>query len=150
MIAKRNALPPRTAKSKGGQGAPRDEGTMAHSPRECEALARALLPHLIGELARLVSVAGSTTYTSRRGGGPAGVPDREWKRIAKGIGRLPYPGARWFVVERSAYLAWLGGTATPQAISPASNDGATKRGEEPWSPSAALASVGLRPTRGSR
>ena len=109
-----------------------------------EALATKLARIVLAQIPRLAAKASEpAVYSTRRKCGPAGVPEREWKKIAKAIGRKPYPGARWLVVERGAYNRWLEAQATggkPPA-QPA-NDGA-----EPWSPRAALASVGLRATR---
>jgi hypothetical protein len=75
--------------------------------------------------------------------GPPGVPDREWKRIAKAIGHLPYPGARWRIVQRGLYERWLSEQDDAAATVPPANDAS----DEEWSPGAAFASVGLRPTR---
>jgi len=113
---------------------------------DLEALAAAVAPLVVAILTRALSTNTAAPYTTRKGCGPAAVPDREWKRIAKRIGRLPYPGARWLVVERVAYDHWLagqsGGSTTP--TTPA-NDAV-----EPWSPARALASVGLRASGGRR
>jgi hypothetical protein len=96
-------------------------------------------------LERLTLGASQTPFSTRRGQEPPGFVGRRkaWRAVATTI-----PGAtksgRWWYVERATYAAWLASQATtpaPTTPPPANDAGA------PWTPCAALLSVGLRPTR---
>jgi hypothetical protein len=67
---------------------------------------------MIGILARALN-GEPDHYSSRACCGPPGVPETRWKLIAREIGRLPYPGARWHIVTRAQYEMWLAGQTAP-------------------------------------
>ncbi len=99
-------------------------------------------------LERLALGAPQTPFSTRRGQEPPEFVGRRkpWRATARTI-----PGAtksgRWWYVERATYAAWLASqatTATPKRTPPANDAGV------PWTPRAALLSVGLRPTREGR
>ena len=109
-------------------------------PLDLDALAAKLAPLVIARLA-LALGATASPYSTRRGHEPPEFTSRAkvWRATAPTI-----PGAvrfgRWWTVSREAYATWIraqGGNAAP-IPAPAANE---------WTPSAALASVGLRATR---
>ena len=112
-------------------------------PIDLDALAAKLAPMI---LSRLATALGATEapYSTRRGYEPPEYQGRpkKWKADAPTI-----PGAvlvgRWWSVSRTAYAAWLASKRTTP-IAKVANDSATS---EPWSPRAALESVGLRGSR---
>jgi hypothetical protein len=105
--------------------------------------------HAIREvLERVAAGAARTPFSTRRGQEPPEFVGRRkaWRATARTI-----PGAtksgRWWYVERATYAAWLASqatTATPTTLAPANDAGV------PWTPRAALLSIGLRPTREGR
>lgn len=116
---------------------------------ELAAIAPLLVPFVMAEIAKLVAKASLPShYSTRRGHGPPGVPDKEWKRIAREIGRAPYPEgkgrprARWLIVERERYESWLAAQSAGAAPTGPANDAGAA-----WTPTAALAAAGLRAQR---
>jgi hypothetical protein len=75
-------------------------------------LARILAPDTFGAAVAQAQV-NQAPYTTRRGEGPDGVPDRKWKRIAASIGKRPHPRARWLIVDREVYQRSLAGDRAP-------------------------------------
>ena len=106
---------------------------------DLDALAERLAPLVAARLAQAMVTRTSAPYSTRRGCGPAGLKDRTWKKIAPMIPGAQHSG-RWVIVQREAYEKWASRDARPSTASAATG--------EPWSPAAALASVGLRAPRG--
>ncbi len=98
---------------------------------EIDAVAGAVLRRLLA----LLTV--PSMWSTRRGHAPAGYSRREWQRIARQIGTRR---GRWFVVTPEQLAAYEGRSAPAAATPPAPSP-------PPWTPAAALADVGARPTR---
>jgi hypothetical protein len=98
-------------------------------------------------LERLALGASETLFSTRLGQEP---PEFVRRRKAWRLAARTIPGAtksgRWWYVPRPAYAVWLASRATtrPAALRPANDAGI------PWTPRAALLSIGLRPTREGR
>lgn len=148
MAAKRNAS------GAGGSCLPLPGSRL--SPEDMAAMARELAPMVARELASaLLRVADPSpaTYSTRRGCAPPGWSDRAWKKTAPTVPGAYQPRAasggasRWWVVPRTAFDAWTVTQAPAHGIgatpAPPANDATTTE----WSPLAALAEAGLRPTR---
>jgi hypothetical protein len=113
---------------------------------DLEALAKEVAPRVFALLLeRLTAV--ETPFSTREGHEPPEFVGRHdaWLATARTI-----PGAiklgRWWCVPRPAYAGWLASQSTTApaatAAPPPANDAV-----EPWTPRAALLSVGIRPTR---
>jgi hypothetical protein len=81
-------------------------------------------------------------YSSRKGHGPPGYADREWKRLAERIG---VKRGRWYVVERQVFEEHEAAQAHHDP-KPA-NDASPPPPAVPWTPAGALEAAGLRRPR---
>jgi hypothetical protein len=105
-------------------------GTGALTPEDVKALVRA---ELRGLLTKLLDDR-PTAYSSRRGHGPPGYAERDWKALAK---RLGVRRGRWWVVERSALEAY-----EARRDSKPGNDAPATAAT--WTPATAATDLGLR------
>lgn len=133
--------------------APRRRGARVepHELVDLHALAIKLAPLVALQLAKMLAGASeSTSYSSRRGCGPAGVSDERWKEIAAQIGQRP-PRARWYVVPRATYEQWLArqhdATSAPP-MAKAANDSPSPSAK--WHPAESLQQMGRRLIGGDR
>jgi hypothetical protein len=108
---------------------------------DLEALARAVAPLVVAQLAMALGASGAP-FSTRRGSEPPEFVGRakKWRSVAPTI-----PGAtkigRWVVVPRDAYGRWLEDQSTERSPPRLA---VSQRATEPWTAAAALASVGLR------
>jgi hypothetical protein len=118
-------------------------------PSSLELLVEALVPLVAARLAAaLTRSSTAVVYTTRKGQGPAGYPHRAWQRLAPSI-----PGAvrrgRWWVVSAEALEAWeRAQTTTAQTTSSVPAPATSAVRLTTWSPEEAMASVGLRRSKG--
>jgi hypothetical protein len=111
------------------------------SPEALRDLARQLAPMVLEEIAKLATKATTpTVYTTRKGEGPTGYGERDWKRLAKQIG-TPC-GKRWYRVSAERLAAH-------EACCKATPEPAPTHAPASWADEA-RASVGIRTSRGAR
>ncbi len=97
-----------------------------------------VLERLLGAL----RPASPPVYSTRRGHGPPGYADREWKRIARIIGARR---GRWWYVTAEELQAFERRSSAP---APATSSARPVANDAAWTPDDTLRELGLRSTRG--
>jgi hypothetical protein len=120
--------------------APRAKHPTSGAPEDRETVAQVVRETVVAMFAAVASPK-PTTYTTRKGHGPAGYSEERWKALAPRI-PVAVKRGRWFVVSREDFEAWERSQPPPLAASkPATSTSPT------WNASSALARAGLRSSR---
>jgi hypothetical protein len=121
---------------------PVDLRALTEALRADPAGARELAAVLMTALA--TAAAERTEYSSRRGCGPTGYPERKWREVARQIGTRA-PGCRWYTVSARALATYEAVAAAERQVAPT-----TPATSNMWSPESAIRGAGLRVVGGRK